>query len=83
LYQDLLGRAADPQAVAMFTQQLVAGNTRAALAQQILTSPEARQRRINALYTRYLHRPASGSPLPGSQDQIAAAIIGSEEYCRQ
>jgi hypothetical protein len=83
LYQDLLGRPADTQAVAMFTQQLSAGGTRAALAQQILTSAEARQRRINALYSRYLHRAASGPPLPGGVDQIAAAIIGSEEYCRQ
>jgi hypothetical protein len=83
LYQDLLGRTADPQAVAMFTQQLGAGSSRASLAQQILTSPEARQRRINALYTRYLHRPASGPPFPGGLDQIAASIIGSDEYCRQ
>jgi uncharacterized protein DUF4214 len=83
LYQDLLGRPADPQGVAMFTQQLSAGSSRASLAQQILTSPEARQRRINALYNRYLHRAASGAPFPGGLDQVAAAIIGSEEYCRQ
>ena len=83
LYQDLLGRAADPQAIAMFTQQLGAGSSRATIAQQILTAPEARQRQISALYSRYLHHAASGPPLPGGQEQVAAAIIGSEEYCRQ
>jgi len=83
LFQDVLGRAADPQAISMFTQQLGAGTPRTSIAQQVLTSPEARQRRINALCTRYLHRGTSGAALPGGQDQVLATIVGSEEYCRQ
>ena len=54
-----------------------------AVAQQVLASNEAHQRRINALYNRYLHHPASGPVPGGSLDQVAASIIGSEEYCRR
>lgn len=83
LYQDILGRAADPQAVSLFAQQLASGGSRSAIAQQILTSPEARQRWINALYAKYVHRGATRTPVSGGQDQVVAAIIGSDEYCRQ
>ena len=83
LFQDLLGRPADPQASSFFTQQIVAGTSRTSIAQQVLNSSEARQRWINALYMRYLHRGASGPALPGSEDQVLATIIGSDEYCRQ
>jgi len=84
LYQDVLGRAADPQGITFFTQQIKV-SSRAAVAQQVLTSPEGRQRRIAALYNRYLHRPASASASAygGGEGQVAAAIIGSEEYCRR
>jgi uncharacterized protein DUF4214 len=82
LFQDVLGRAPDPQASNFFMQQL-ASNSRTTVAQQVLSSNEARQRRLNALYNHYLHRPASGAVPPGSLDQVAAAIIGSEEYCRR
>jgi hypothetical protein len=83
MYQDVLGRPADPPAFAMFTQQLGSGSSRAQVAQQVLASNEAHQRRINALYNRYLHHPASGPVPGGSLDQVAASIIGSEEYCRR
>jgi hypothetical protein len=82
LYQDVLGRPADPQAVAVFEQQLGAGGSRSAIAQQVLTSAEARQRWINALSMKYLHHIAR-MQMPGSYEQVAAGIIGSDEYCRQ
>lgn len=81
LFQDVLGRAADPQAISMFTQQIAAGTPRTSIAQQVVASPEARQRRINALYMRYLHHGGSAAAL--TEEQVVPAIIGSEEYCRQ
>jgi hypothetical protein len=83
LFQDVLGRAADPQALSFYTQQLVAGTPRTSIAQQVVTSQEARQRRISAMYSRYLHHGAPGAAMPGGEDQLLAAIIGSDEYCRQ
>jgi len=53
------------------------------LQQLVLASQEARQHWINALYMRYLHRAGSASGLSGSEDQVLAIIIGSDEYCHQ
>jgi len=83
LYQDVLGRPADPPAIALWMQQLASGASRSAIAQQVSSSAEARQRWVNALYNRYLHHGPTGAVPPGGQDQVAAAIIGSDEYCRQ
>lgn len=83
LFQDVLGRVADPAALSMFTQQLTAGAQRTSIAQQVLASQEARQHWINALYMRYLHHGGSASGLSGSEDQVLAIIIGSDEYCHQ
>jgi hypothetical protein len=82
LYQDILGRPADPQAATLLTQQIGAGFSRAVIAQQVLGSVEARERSVNALYMKYLHRVAS-TLVPGTHDQVVANIIGSDEYCRQ
>ena len=81
LYQDVLGRVADPQGSALFVGQLGAGASRTTIAQQVLSSPEARQRAINAAYMKYLHHGAPGSALGFGYDQIVETIIGSDEYC--
>jgi hypothetical protein len=81
LFQDVLGRTADAQAITMFTQQIAAGTPRVTIAQQVVASPEARQRRVNALFMRYLHHGGSAPAL--AEDQVLPTIIGSEEYCRQ
>ncbi|HLJ74653.1 MAG TPA: DUF4214 domain-containing protein [Thermoanaerobaculia bacterium] len=83
LYQDVLGRSPDPQATTLFMQQIGAGTSRAVIAQQVLGSFEARQRWINAVYAKYLHRAAAGAVPPGGRDQVVAFIIASDEYCRQ
>ncbi|HJT17270.1 MAG TPA: DUF4214 domain-containing protein [Thermoanaerobaculia bacterium] len=78
LYQDVLGRAADPQAIALFSNV-----SRSAAAQQVLSSTEARQRAINALYSKYLHHAAPPSAFSLTHDQAVTTIIASDEYCRQ
>jgi Domain of unknown function (DUF4214) len=82
MYQDVLGRAPDAQA-SLFTQQLAASASRSTVVQAIVMSAEARYHRVNALYMKFLHRAASGPMPPGNDEQIAAAIVGSDEYCRQ
>jgi Domain of unknown function (DUF4214) len=82
LYQDVLGTYPDQGAVAYFTQELAGGATRAAVAQQVETSPAARQRWLVALYAKYLHHAPSGAAPFGGREQVISQIIGSDEYCR-
>ncbi|HEY6843643.1 MAG TPA: DUF4214 domain-containing protein [Thermoanaerobaculia bacterium] len=79
LYEDVLGRAADPQAIAMFGQQ----QNRGVVAQQVLSSMEARQRAINAVYLKYLRHAAPPSAFNMTHEQAVTTVIGSDEYCRQ
>ena len=83
LYQDVLGRAPDAQGSSSFVQALNTGAQRSAIAHQFVTSAEARARWMNALYNTYLHHGAPGAGAPGGEDQVAVAIIASEEYCRR
>ena len=83
LYQDVLGRAPDAQGSSSFVQALNTGAQRSAIAHQFVTSQEARARWMNALYNTYLHHGAPGGGASGGEDQVAVAILASEEYCRR
>jgi hypothetical protein len=89
LCQDVLGRAIDAPAEAVFTQQLANGQTRADVALEVVTSQEARQDLVGALYQRLLHRAPSASELQaavavltggGTNEDLTEALVGSAEY---
>jgi Domain of unknown function (DUF4214) len=88
-YLDLLGRAADPAALASFDAFLGSGGTRAQVAQTILGGDEYRARVVGAAYQSYLRRAPTGVELPvgvaflkggASAEQLAALVLGSSEY---
>ena len=89
LYEDVLGRAADPAGLNNFLAQLSAGTTRTAVAGELLTSTEYRRDLIASFYQEYLGRSADAGGFAtflslfaqgGSAEDVQAAIVGSTEY---
>jgi uncharacterized delta-60 repeat protein len=89
LYQDLLGRAADPAGLASWSGLLDAGTPRTQVALAITQSQEYRQDEVQALYAHYLYRNADPAGLAaftqllvsgGTVEQVAAAMVSSAEY---
>jgi hypothetical protein len=89
LYQDALGRAADPAGRSAFDQALASGATPTQVAAAIFASDEYRHDLVQGFYLRYLHRPADAGGLSafvnalkaGARDQdVIAAILASGEY---
>jgi uncharacterized repeat protein (TIGR01451 family) len=76
LYQDVLGRGADPSGMATFTGLLQSGVSRSTVAADLLNSPEALGDVVNRLYLEILGRPAD--PL-GEQLDVAALGRGLSE----
>jgi Domain of unknown function (DUF4214) len=92
LYEDLLGRAVDPQGVVSWTSLLNGGNSRSQVALAITTTSEYVTDRVNGLYVSLLHRPADPTGLSsfvgflqggGTFEQVQAALVGSSEYYQQ
>ncbi|HLJ95684.1 MAG TPA: Ig-like domain repeat protein [Gemmataceae bacterium] len=90
LYQNLLGRAPDPQGLNTFTTALSQNSmSRAQVAETIATSDEGRTHEIQNLYQTYLARAADPVGLDlslsflkagGPLQQVRAVILGSPEY---
>jgi protocatechuate 3,4-dioxygenase beta subunit len=89
LYQDLLNRAADPSGEANFAAQLQSGDSRAAVADAVLTSPECQAQTVAAQFTALLGRPADAQSLASaatalqngaSLDSVALGVLTSAEY---
>ncbi len=89
-FLDLLHRPVDDPSLIRLAGALDAGTvSRTDVAGFIVTSPEARVVQTQDLYNRYLHRPADPVGLSafstflitgGSQEQLAAVLLGSAEY---
>jgi uncharacterized secreted protein with C-terminal beta-propeller domain len=90
VYQDLLGRYADPVGVEAFGQAIANGKlTRAQVAQAIMQSVEYQTDQVNHLYQALLGRTADASGLSafldvlqkgGSVEQVETMILSSAEY---
>jgi predicted outer membrane repeat protein len=87
-YEVLLGRPADPGS-AGFVNELNAGVSPTIVVLQIEGSAEYRADQVKLLYQRYLHRSADAGGLQGftaflgsggTLEQVAAMLIGSQEY---
>jgi hypothetical protein len=88
LYQDVLGRPVDPAAAVALAQAL-AVKTRAAVALDVLTSLEARERLVRSWYQRFLHRAATTLEVQsfvgvlqngGTDEDVTAMLVGSADY---
>jgi hypothetical protein len=91
LYQDVLGRAADPAALAWWVPQLDQGTPRSALTLALTHSDEYYHQIIDAAYQKYLGRAADPLSLTywtelmhaGLSDEwLEADFIGSAEFYR-
>jgi len=89
VYQDLLGRPADPGGLSAWTTALSNGVTRTQVAYGIDTSNESRTDIVEALYQFLLNRPADPGGLStwlaafnagGTDEQVIAGIAGSQEF---
>ncbi|HEX7446380.1 MAG TPA: PKD domain-containing protein, partial [Pirellulales bacterium] len=92
VYRDLLGRAVDPDALAYWTKQAAAGEKLSQIVSQIQQAGpdhEYYNHQVEALYAKYLHRAADPQGLDSfvtalvggaTLDQVAARIVGSQEY---
>jgi hypothetical protein len=90
LYNDILGRPIDANALAFGADLLNRGGSRLQIAQFILGSSEYRSIQIQSFFKTFLGRQASDSELNtflalwqqvARREQIIAQIIGSAEYC--
>jgi Domain of unknown function (DUF4214) len=89
-YEDLLGRAPDPNGLAYWSEQLIqASMTRTQVATGIEGSLEYLTVEVQELYGEYLHRTAEQAAVTtwttflrsgGSVEQLSAMIVGSNEY---
>jgi hypothetical protein len=87
LFTDVLGRTLDPSNEAFWTGVL-AGASRATVAQQILNSAEARNRRLQQYFQKYLRRPANATELAAfaalltssTDETVQSQILGAPEY---
>jgi hypothetical protein len=88
LYQDILGRNADPSGLAGWSGQLTAGVPVAQVVSGIVASPEYQTKVLNDLYLKYLGRPVDAvgiaAWLPVLQTSgptaVAAGLISSPEF---
>jgi hypothetical protein len=89
LFQKVLSRPADASGLSTFTTELANGTSTAAVALQVLTSPEAYSDLINSFYLQFLKRPADSAGLAaftqdllgGATDEgIIVGIVASDEY---
>ena len=89
LYQDALLRPIDSVGQVIFGQELGAGQPRALVAAQILSSDEYRRVIVAIDYQQFLHRPADLNGLDGlvgllsngtRDESIVAYFLSSEEY---
>ncbi|HEV3118154.1 MAG TPA: PQQ-dependent sugar dehydrogenase [Gemmataceae bacterium] len=89
LYQDVLGRAADPNGKANWLQQMMNGMSRLDVALHVLFSSEARQVQVAGFYLSFLKRQADQGGLAAFENQllqgvreqvVIAEIIASDEY---
>jgi protocatechuate 3,4-dioxygenase beta subunit len=92
LYRDVLGREVDGFGSNAFLWALAQGMPAAAIAGQVLASPEAARAQVQTAYERYLHRPAdafgldvfSNALLRGDPEgALVTALVGSDEYFAQ
>jgi hypothetical protein len=87
VYNDVLGRAIDPGALAVWNAAL-AGSSRGTVALQILNSAEARQHRVQQYFAAYLRRTPNAGELASfvsvvgtAGDELTqATILGSAEF---
>ena len=91
VYRDLLKRKVDPAGLSAWTGLLDAGVSRFAVVRAIEISPSNEYRMVEAetVYRQYLHRDPDPSGLQrsvqflaagGTVEQLAALLIGSQEY---
>ncbi len=89
LYQDVLGRPADPSGLASWSSFLSAGNSRAQMVLDLEASQEYRNDEVDHVYTTLLQRPPdppglgqwSAALAAGlTIEQMEADIVGSPEY---
>ena len=89
LYQDLLARNIDPNALNFAKTFLASGGSRASLTQIVQSSPEADTGEVRGLFQQLLRRGPDAGGLASfaaarhggfSDEQTAAAIAGSDEY---
>jgi PKD repeat protein len=89
VYQDVLGRAVDPQGLAVWSGLLQAGVSRTDVARAIVTSREAHGLLVAAVYQQLLNRNPSSAEVSAwvttlgqgvSQERFVAAVAGSGEY---
>ncbi|HEV3344735.1 MAG TPA: DUF4214 domain-containing protein [Pirellulales bacterium] len=89
MYENLLGRAADPQGEAAWTQVLAAGISRFQVAYGFTASREHEGQVVETDYTSYLGRQASSAELAiwvnffelgVSNENVIAGFVGSDEY---
>jgi hypothetical protein len=88
IYQDLLGRSADPAGATLLHNLLGNGATRTQVAQLLLGSSEYRSDLAGSIYQSYLRRAASSpenlagvSALgAGTDEAFRASVLGSDEY---
>jgi hypothetical protein len=92
LYQDVLGRAADPSGLSTFETQLSAGTSRNTVAEELLTSTEYRRNLIASYYQQYLSRPADAGGIAtflnlfthgADAENVQAAMVGSAEFANR
>jgi len=89
LYGTVLSRPIDSNGLAFFSSLLARGFSRSIVAFYVIHSIEARQDQVESFYLEFLGREADPAglaaftaPRPGGypNDQILAAMIGSDEY---
>ena len=89
VYQDLLGRPADPAGLAQWSSMLARGTSRRDVAAAILGSAECRSTFVQGLYRSLLGRPADPGSLNnligllaqgGTYRQVHGMILSSPEY---
>jgi hypothetical protein len=91
VYHQLLGRPADPGAVAFWNSFLDSGGSRQQMTLEVEGSAEYRANEVVGIYQKYLHRAPDATGwrhftqllLSGATvEQVAADIVGSDEYMR-
>jgi hypothetical protein len=89
VYQDALGRPPEPGAVTAIVSLLGQGASRTALALGVVNGPEGERHVVQGFYQKFLGRAADlgglnawAANLQGGvpDEQVIAAIVGSEEY---
>jgi hypothetical protein len=88
LYHNILTRAPATAEVNLWTDQLLGGVSRQAVATAIWNSMEHREEEVNALYLTFFHRPADAGAVywvdcfmaGANEDDVAAALMTSPEY---